>query len=495
MSTIMQTHLHCYPVWLPGRAIYRYQLRYSQGHRNCEYLGTHDSVEQCINRLKEAHPENAKNFTKRKLALNPEETDEPEEYQPKVAKRLFEGISPEWRSGRIVWKVQSAYGGNRYDTQVEAASVYSRARNKSLEEVRLKDAQLPILPIARQQQELRDFMLLYHGRYPGDACNTDVFAHSAQLWRCFEAHCGIIPMFLVAKYTKDRNDVLRATTTIMARLRDKAQHRVRPAEEDILYDIMVLASKHIARHVWPKSWELCVGRGNYHWMTFHFHMTKLGVLTLKSPSSGAKGLKFQNSGTMFYVQPLNAQIRKNIRSQILFGEGCLRQLQTVPSTGPQYLEAFNDIESRSGALVGATDGTSYTRKWLKRGFLRLLMQSYGVTLSIKDLSVRQYCACFPDQHKRLFPLLSTPDLYQHASYARSMVDAMKDLGYTDDAELLSMHACLFDCFAAQVIVRSKGPGWIKNNIREMKTRMNRYKQANGIWPHPAVLLTLCKDIP
>ena len=383
-------------------------------------------------------------------------------------------------------------GGGRFDDQVEAATLYAKRRKLTLDDCRLKGAVLPRVPLTRQQSEHWEMMMLYHGKYPGDACNVDKFAQSTRMWKCFELHCGMIPSFLIAKATTDRDDVLTATMEIHAKIATRAN---KPEEEAILYDVMVLAAHKISRHRWPKAWQRCVGRGNFHWMNFHSHLTKIGVLSLEPPNARAKGLAFQNSGTLYYVMPLNVRIKKNLKTQILFGEGCLRQLANVPSTGPEYVKVFHDIDSKSGKLVGASDGTSYTRKWMKRGFLRLLMQSYGVALKTEGLSVRQFIKCFPDEHKRLQPLLSDTGLSEHQNMGRSVVDAMKALRYTDDPELLSMHACLFSCFSAQVVLRSKPAGWTTRNLKALREHMDKYMKQHGIWPHPAVLLEECYVLP
>ena len=102
---------------------------------------------------------------------------------------------------------------------------------------------------------------------------------------------------------------------------------------------------------------------------------------------------------------MKRKIRKAILSQIEFGKRCLKLLDRVPSTGEDYKEAFDEVDA-GVRLNGAIAPDSYSRKWIKRGFLRLLMQSQGITLTLKGLSIRNYIACYPDQHKRLLPLLT-----------------------------------------------------------------------------------------
>ena len=190
---------------------------------------------------------------------------------------------------------------------------------------------------------------------------------------------------------------------------------------------------------------------------------------------------------------MNRQIRRAILSQIEFGKRCLKLLDRAPSTSEDYKEAFDEVDA-GVRLNGAIAPDSYSRKWIKRGFLRLLMQSQGITLTLKGLSIRNYIACFPDQQKRLLPLLTDTSRSQCENLARPVSAALKTLDYTDALELLSMHACLLDNFDAQCILRSKEVGWCNRNLRIKQMTMREYKKKQRIWPHPAILFHKCRHL-
>ena len=485
------THLHCQPFYSAKKG-WRFRVR-RRIDGKLTVAGTHGTIAECVEALKRKFPEEAHNFSEKKLRLSEAATKEPPEKLMKLEKRMFQGIYSEkhkWRN--TSWKVQRIHGGGRYATQLEAAQACAAAQGVQLADIKLKHAVLPTLPIGRQQAIFVDAMLLYADRHPGDSVSTDSFADSELLWKCFTWQPGIIPFFFLAKYTKDREDVLSATKDAMVAY----ARRSKPLDKvAALYEILVCAAKKIAKHRWPAAWEKCVGHGNFHWMNFHSHAKLNKVLTPRGPVAGGRGLAFQNSETLYYVCPLNVAVRRNLQSQVSFGEGCMRQKDNVPVTATEFIKCWDDVDSRSGVLVGASSKTCYTRKWLKRGFMRSLMQSRGIALCTKGISVRQFMNCFPDQHNRVLSLLSDTEVSLHANLARPLAKALKSLKYKDDAELFSMHACLLDAFEVQCILRSKKEGWCKRHFHKLKWTMDKYLRDHGIWPHPAVLFEMCIHLP
>ena len=51
---------------------------------------------------------------------------------------------------------------------------------------------------------------------------------------------------------------------------------------------------------------------------------------------------------------------------------------------------------------------------------------------------------------------------------------LDNIGYEDEPELLSMHACLVDDWDCQTVLRLKGPGWVTRNWREMRKRLDAW---------------------
>ena len=374
--------------------------------------------------------------------------------------------------------------GQRYDTQIEAARAHAAQREMKLDAFKYEKARLPVRTIDDQQAEMIDFLGLYAFCYPGDAVDADKRSGSKRCWAAIEAHCGIVPSLFLAKYDVHRDCVEEATLIIDAR-EAKRKGKARSAEA-ILYDILMLAAQKISKHVWPKCWEESVGCGNFHWMIFHNMLQLLGMLSLKPPSETAKGMSFCNSGTLYYPVPINEAIKQGLRTHIAFGQGCLALADSPPQTGQEYMDGFWRIDEKSGRSVAARSRKGYTRKWIKRGFLRLLMQSYGMRLDVKGMRVRDYIECFPDEHKRLVPLLTDVNQSLHQNLGMLVSDALKNLQYRDDADLLSTHACLLDNYEVQCILRSKPQGWCKRNRKVLKAAMEEYFGKHGIYPHPVV---------
>ena len=65
---------------------------------------------------------------------------------------MYNGISKEFRGGRWVWAVQAKFqtSQRRFETQLEAAQARAAAEGKTLKEIKLKKAMLPILTKERQ---------------------------------------------------------------------------------------------------------------------------------------------------------------------------------------------------------------------------------------------------------------------------------------------------------------------------------------------------------
>ena len=135
----------------------------------------------------------------------------------------------------------------------------------------------------------------------------------------------------------------------------------------------------VPRTVLPKSQKSC---NNYHWMCFHKHLETLGILSTWPPDRDAKGLTFQTDKTRYFIWPLDDEIRANLRNQIEFGKGCMAIATSVPETGPQYIKAWKDTDKDCEPLLGGQKEDGYVRKWVKRGFLRWLMQRSGEALKL-----------------------------------------------------------------------------------------------------------------
>ena len=118
------------------------------------------------------------------------------------------------------------------------------------------------------------------------------------------------------------------------------------------------------------------------------------------------------------------------------------------------------------------DEAGYVRKWLKRGWMRFLLRHHNIKIDFKSVTVRTFIDIWPDEHKLLLRLLSDPKGQStNANLALTVGDALENLGYEDDEEDLSMHACLIDDIDSQTVLRRKGPDWIPRNWVELRKRL------------------------
>ena len=136
--------------------------------------------------------------------------------------------------------------------------------------------------------------------------------------------------------------------------------------------------------------------------------------------------------------------------------------------------SVHNIDVGLQKLVGAMEDSRYSRKWLKRAWMRFLVTAYDIKIGFRSLRLRDFIICWQDEHHLLLKLLSDPNKGLHANLASQVGPGLEHLEYNDEAELLSMHACLVDDWDAQTVLRQKGPGWISRNWSEVRMRL-------GVW--------------
>ena len=134
---------------------------------------------------------------------------------------------------------------------------------------------------------------------------------------------------------------------------------------------------------------------------------------------------------------------------------CMSITRNVPETGAQYVKAWHDIDCDCEPLLGGQEENCYVRKWVKRGFLRWAMQRAKKSLKVQQLTVGEYTECSPDKHKMLAPLMTDTSKTAAQNSKRLVREALKVLKYNDDADLVSMHSCLYGDIDCQTVLRSK----------------------------------------
>ena len=177
------------------------------------------------------------------------------------------------------------------------------------------------------------------------------------------------------------------------------------------------------------------------------------------------------------------------------GRSCLKLQDNLPEDGDDFKLCVDEIDAGLPKLVGALDEAGYVRKWLKRGWMRFLLRHHNIKIDFKSVTVRTFIDIWPDEHKLLLRLLSDPKGQStNANLALTVGDALENLGYEDDEEDLSMHACLIDDIDSQTVLRRKGPDWIPRNWVELRKRLDAWGRRDGIYPHPGVFFLKCMDL-
>ena len=495
---MQQTHKYCFPVLVKGEIKWGV-FRKIPGTRKLAYCGRHGSIRACCAALKKRFPAESSAFTPTELLLEkpkPRECENAKRLSGRHIKRVekiqFQGVTPETRpNGKVVWKVHHKYNTPkwRYDSQMEAAAAIVRAEGITLADLKHKTAKLPRLQVKSQQELHGKAMGLYAKRRPGDLVNLDMHAKRPKTWKAMKCFPGIIPAFFLAKVAADRKKVVDSAIELW-----RARKNV--GEEKQHYDLFVRASRKISQRTWSKAEEQSIGRNNFHWMNYHTLMTHLNILSLRRlPNDKSKGLVFQNSGTEYYVRPWSDEIQGKIRNHIAWGKRCLATQTNLPKNANDYVACNRLLDAGLQKLVGAMSCDGYSRKWLKRAWMRFMLVRFNVKINFRSLTVRDFIRCWPDQHNLLSKLLQDPkNKNLHSTLASQVGPGLDRLEYKDEAELLSMHACLVDDWDAQTVLRKKGPEWVSRNWRELRRRLDAWYWRDGIYPHPGVFFLQCCDL-
>ena len=173
------------------------------------------------------------------------------------------------------------------------------------------------------------------------------------------------------------------------------------------------------------------------------------------------------------MRPWNNRIKDKVRNHVAWGKGCLKLLSHLPKNANDFMDCIHSMDTGLHKLVGAMD---------------------DIKIAFKSPTLRKFIGCWPDEHHLLLKLLSDPNKGLHANMASQVGPGLERLEYKDQAELLSMRACLVDDWDAQTVLRQKGPGWIRRNWSELRRRLDAWYRRDGIYPHPRHFFLHCRDL-
>ena len=126
--------------------------------------------------------------------------------------------------------------------------------------------------------------------------------------------------------------------------------------------------------------------------------------------------------------------------------------------------------------------TAYRVLWTVRTWLKAKMAAAGVRrLGVCRTRVKDLQQCWPDSKRH------SGRLGKDQRYVQGLFDM---LGGGGPAESFTMWCCLFDDRDVRKILRAKPKSWLRDKREKLRAAMAKYRAANGIWPHPAVLLRM-----
>ena len=225
MANMQSTHKFSRPFLLKGKIKYAV-YRKIPGTRKTVYCKNHNSIEQCCKALKKRFPDQASQFTPRKLLLvkptlarrgRNADIAKQKRPVPRIEKVQYLGVTRSIQAkGKIVWKVQNKYNTDqwRVDTQLEAARAVACSEGLTLSDIKHARARFPMLSKRKQQGIHGPAMALYCNKWLGDCENLNMHAKRPKTWKALERFSGIIPAFLIAKVAADRRDVVASANEV-----------------------------------------------------------------------------------------------------------------------------------------------------------------------------------------------------------------------------------------------------------------------------------------
>lgn len=185
-------------------------------------------------------------------------------------------------------------------------------------------------------------------------------------------------------------------------------------------------------------------------------------------------VRLGEGGYCYHIKAFSADVRRKLSSYVLVGE--VMGTLAVPKTCDDWCRAVARFlhACRQHRLVAHGTNT-YFAQWLARSYLLALMRSNGVKgLRSAGISQQQLRQLGPDQCEWIGRICAR----------QSASKALRALGFANAPEVFSMNACLFnDPDLAHV-----PPSVIDKHVPRLRRSMAEYREANGIPPHPVVLL-------
>ena len=408
--------------------------------------------------------------------------------KPKQSKYAF----VYWHVARRVWYAQAkpAQGGylGRFESETEAArALIRRGCAQTLSELRQRKGPVvnepPAEPSAKDKHFLTEerfgqLWAIYRAkspepdRLPGDLAD----AVSRAKWATSKAATPYVTFWCLLKYGPAREALEDAVRAAKGKEGAQPRHVL-----NVMKDALQRLSKRRRQRTkeW-KVWTVNCGRSVSHHSGPHIAAKALKLVRRAGKSQGywAKRVKLSGAGA---AQALSNGPAVLAQVQLHMEASANLAKVTAPRNLAEWQKRLSQVVEVLAKLLKPKP-TAYRVLWTARTWLKAKLAGAGVRrLSVCRTRLKDLLQSWPDCKGHL-GRLGEGQRYVHWLFDK--------LGYDGPAECFTMWCCLFNDKEVRTIVRAKPESWLSDNLQTLRAATAEYRAANGIWPHPAVLLQM-----
>ena len=206
----------------------------------------------------------------------------------------------------------------------------------------------------------------------------------------------------------------------------------------------------------------------------------------------------------YVLCPLRKNVPKQVEEMMSLADGiCTPELKKVPRTIAQVaalLKAAAKAVKMKAKKVGGGNyvkkkkknvkkvgGKDYVKHWFMRARVTRMLYLARRRLQLGSATVAQLSRIVPDSGNWMEKFSVALGMNPKKALAQTLFDRM---GYTGEAHVFSMWACLFADRAFMKVSAEK----VAQNPKEMEKFAIQHRQKHKIWPHPAQAYTMVREM-
>jgi hypothetical protein len=392
------------------------------------------------------------------------------------------------------WRVQigNAHYGE-YTRQLEAVDKAAQLMDCETSDL-VKNKDTPP-KVAQQRMELLE--PLYKDYLPADL--EDAVQRLPAEKGMYKAEPALHLLSLQGKYGPFRQALFEAWKSTGPGVQESRSPGDRNSVEsraELVFQVVCVALKKCHR-VPMDTWVRNCGRGVSYVSGFLPTLARLKLL--KHQSTGRHILRLGMRGEPYALQCTGKAkqtaielLQGYVRAADVFAEA----LQTPLRTCTEWINCLTSVRSRltDVGAAGMGDSSAYLVPWTFRAWAISIMRANHVRslAGHHQCSNRQLSQMFPDQKQlviRIWQSLRVKACRTKQKPLVSCAELMRVLKCRCPVELLTCRLCLVSAGELHALTTLE----LQAMMPQLRKAMNRFREAEGLWPSPALLVSLCRS--